>query len=173
MRTLTCTQITWDHTQAHAHVRGLPIVTYCLLPLSQVPQFHTETDTHSRWNTSKRWQIPLGRKYSTQNMFEKMLWVHEEQLRSFPEAVIKAEQNKLGGYPGCAHTNTLAYFWPSRDSRAQDENRSKYLGVRAETEKSLWTLKRKMPSICREVCLHRANLSCQLRGDSCYYLREM
>lgn len=35
-----------------------------------------------------------------------MLRVNEEQLCSFPEVVMKAQQNKLGGYPACACTQT-------------------------------------------------------------------
>lgn len=42
-------------------------------------------------------------------MFEKMLRVNEEQLRSFPEVGMKAEQEKPGGYPGCSRTQTRSH----------------------------------------------------------------
>lgn len=55
-----------------------------------------------------------------------MLRANEEQLCSFPEVVMKAQQNKLGGYPACACTQTHTYLsdLPGKEKKKTDQGTS-------------------------------------------------
>ncbi len=93
---------------------------------------HTHTHTHAGDGDLQR--ADHTHTHTHQNtMFLKMLYVNEEQLCSFPEVVMRAVQNKRGGYPGCVCTQTHWHFFDLPGIHVNKKNK-KYHKLKKKVE---------------------------------------